>query len=136
MGTLYYGDSGTPIGIEDRALAHLKIAITTKLRRGESFTLSWQHADDQPRGRSTLWLHPSIPLRFVFDEPEAPELSRNWVENLMRSANSTGGIQLVPEQLDQEPISTLDAQPVQVGVDVQPIETDDPSKEGAEKQTV
>lgn len=135
MGTLYYGDSGTPIGIEDRALAHLKIAITTKLRRGESFTLSWQHADDQPRGRSTLWLHPSIPLRFVFDEPEAPELSRTWVEDLMRSANSTGGIQLVPEQLDSEPISTLDAQPVQVGVDVQPIETD-PSQEGAEKQTV
>ena len=58
VGTLYYGDSGTPIGIEDRALAHLKIAITTKLRRGESFTLSWRHTDDQPRGRSTLWLHP------------------------------------------------------------------------------
>ncbi|MDQ0577755.1 DUF7882 family protein [Agromyces albus] len=135
MGTLYYGDSGTPIGIEDRALAHLKIAITTKLRRGESFTLSWQHADDQPRGRSTLWLHPSIPLRFVFDEPEGPELSRTWVEDLMRSANSTGGIQLVPEQLDKEPISTPDAQPVQVGVDVQPIETDS-SGRGAEKQTV
>ncbi|MBT2516737.1 hypothetical protein J7E29_04770 [Streptomyces sp. ISL-90] len=134
MGTLYYGDSGTPIGIEDRALAHLKIAVTTKLRRGESFTLSWQHADDQPRGRSTLWLHPSIPLRFVFDEPEAPELSRSWVEDLMRSANSTGGIQLVPEQLDKEPISTLDAQPVQVGVDVQPIESE-PSKRGAEKQS-
>ena len=100
VGTLYYGDSGTPIGIEDRALAHLKIAITTKLRRGESFTLSWRHTDDQPRGRSTLWLHPSIPLRFVFDEPEAPELSRGWIEDLMRSANSTGGIMLVEEHVD------------------------------------
>jgi hypothetical protein len=122
VGTLYYGDSGTPIGIEDRALAHLKIAITTKLRRGESFTLSWRHADDQPRGRSTLWLHASIPLRFVFDEPEAPELSRSWIEDLMRSANSTGGIQLVPEQLDTDPIRTLSEQPVQVGVDVQEVE--------------
>ena len=112
VGTLYYGDSGTPIGIEDRALAHLKIAITTKLRRGESFTLSWRHADDQPRGRSTLWLHASIPLRFVFDEPE----------DLMRSANSTGGIQLGPEQLDTDPIQTLSEQPVQVGVDVQEVE--------------
>lgn len=100
MGTLYYGDSGTPIGIEDRALAHLKIAITTKLRRSESFTLSWQHADDQPPGRSTLWLHASIPLRFVFDNPEQPELSRDWVEELMRSANSTGGIMLVEEHID------------------------------------
>jgi hypothetical protein len=100
MGTLYYGDSGTPIGIEDRALAHLKIAITMKLRRGESFTLSWMHPADQLRGRSTLWLHPSIPLRFVFDSPEQPELSRDWVEELMRSANSTGGIVLVEEHID------------------------------------
>ena len=68
MGTLFYGDAATPIRIEDRALAHLKVAIITKLRRGESFTLSWQHPDDQPRGRSTLWLHPNIPLRFVFDD--------------------------------------------------------------------
>src|SRR6478736_3090794 len=99
MGTIYYGGSATPIHIEDRALAHLKVVIATKLRRGESFTLSWQHPDDQPRGRSTLWLHPSIPLRFVFDEPERPELSRKWIEELMKSANSTGGIQLVPEHL-------------------------------------
>jgi len=102
MGTLYYGDSGTPIGVEDRALAHLKVAIVTKLRRGESFTLSWRHPEDQPRGRSTLWLHPTIPLRFVFDAPETPELSREWVEELMRSANSTGGIQLVEEHIDTE----------------------------------
>jgi len=124
VGTLYYGDSGTPIGIEDRALAHLKVAITTKLRRGESFTLSWRHPDEQPRGRSTLWLHPSIPLRFVFDEPVAPELSRSWIEDLMRSANSTGGVQLVPENLDIEPIATSSDQPVQVGVDVQEIDSD------------
>ena len=124
MGTLYYGDSGTPIGIEDRALAHLKIAITTKLRRGESFTLSWQHTEEQPRGRSTLWLHPSIPLRFVFDEPEAPELSRTWIEDLMRSANSTGGIRLVPEHLDTDPIQALPDQPVRVGADVQEIDVD------------
>lgn len=123
VGTLYYGDSGTPIGIEDRALAHLKIAITTKLRRSESFTLSWQHTDDQPRGRSTLWLHPSIPLRFVFDEPVAPDLSRAWIEDLMRSANSTGGILLVTEQLDTDPIPTHSDQPVQVGVDVQEVES-------------
>ncbi|MDR5701922.1 DUF7882 family protein [Agromyces aerolatus] len=106
MGTLFYGESGTPIGIEDRALSHLKVAITTKLRRGESFTLSWQHPADQPRGRSTLWLHPSIPLRFVFDEPERPELSRRWIEELMKSANSTGGIQLVIEQVERAEAGT------------------------------
>ncbi|MFF2277397.1 hypothetical protein [Agromyces sp. NPDC058126] len=121
MGTLYYGDSQTPIGIEDRTLAHLKIVLVTKLRRGESFTLSWRHSDDEARGRSTIWLHPTIPLRFVFDEPERPELNAKWINELMRSANSTGGVQLIPEQLDTSPIATLPEQPVSVGADVQEV---------------
>ncbi len=112
MGTLYYGDSGTPIGIDDRALAHLKVAITTKLRRGESFTLSWQHTDDQPRGRSTLWLHPAIPLHFVFDDPHAPRAQPGLDRRLMRSANSTGGIELVPEHLDTSPIAVEVPEPL------------------------
>lgn len=110
MGTIYYGDAGTPIGVDDRALAHLKVAIATKLRRGESFTLSWRHPDDQPRGRSTIWLHPSIPLRFVFDDPEPPELSREWIEELMRSANTSGGIQVI-EQHIEEPAEKSAAKP-------------------------
>ena len=107
MGTLYYGDAATPIDIDDRALAHLKIAITTKLRRGESFPMSWVHPDDQPRGRSTIWLHPSIPLRFVFDDPEPAKLSREWIEDLANSANSSGGITLVAEHFDTGPIPTV-----------------------------
>ncbi|MGN7970267.1 DUF7882 family protein [Microbacterium sp. 22296] len=99
MGTIHYGGSGTVVHIEDRALAHLKVVISTKLRRGESFTLSWRHRDDEERGRSTLWLHPAIPLRFVFDETEPTTLSREWIERLADSANSSGGIMLVPEDL-------------------------------------
>ncbi len=121
MGTLYYGDSRTPIGIEDRALTHLKVVLTTKLRRNESFTLSWQHAAGEPRGRETLWMHPTIPLRFVFNETERPELSRRWIEQLMRSANSTGGVELLPENLDTGPIRTAPAQPSTVGIDVQRV---------------
>lgn len=99
MGSLYYGAS-EPIQIEDRALAHLKVVVATKLRRNESFTLTWRHPDGQSEGRSTVWLHPSIPLRFVFDEAEAPELSRRWIEDLAHSANSSGGITLVDELLE------------------------------------
>ncbi|WP_426715327.1 hypothetical protein [Campylobacter coli] len=102
MGMIYYGGSPTPIHIEDRALAHLKVVIATKLRRSESFTVSWQHPEDHPQGRTTLWLHPSIPLRFVFDEPEAPPLSREWIEELANSANSSGGIMLVSDHFDTE----------------------------------
>jgi hypothetical protein len=97
VGTLYYGDAATPIEIDDRGLAHVKVVIATKLRRGESFTLSWTHGPDQEVGRSTVWLHPSIPLRFVFDEPEPALLSRTWIEALANSANSSGGLLLVEE---------------------------------------
>ncbi|WP_136054968.1 hypothetical protein [Microbacterium sp. K24] len=100
MGALYYGDAQDPIQVEDRALAHLKVVIATKLRRNESFTLSWKHPEGDAPGRSTLWLHPSIPLRFVFQEPETPELSRKWIEDLALSANSSGGITLIEEHLE------------------------------------
>jgi hypothetical protein len=108
MGTIYYGGGSAPIHIEDRALAHLKVVIATKLRRGESFTLSWRHPDDQPRGRSTLWLHPSIPLRFVFDDPEPAMLSREWIEELANSATSSRGIMLVAEHFDTATVPTAE----------------------------
>ncbi|WP_102191581.1 hypothetical protein [Microbacterium aurantiacum] len=99
MGMLYYGGTADPVQIEDRALAHLKVVIATKLRRNESFTLSWSHPSGHTPGRSTIWLHPSIPLRFVFDEPEPPPLSAELIQAMANSANSTGGIALVPEIL-------------------------------------
>ncbi|MFJ4044590.1 hypothetical protein ACIPV2_02465 [Microbacterium sp. NPDC089987] len=99
MATLHYGISDDPIHIDDRALAHLKIVVATKLRRNESFTLSWKHPEGEPGGRSTLWIHPSIPLRFVFEEPEPPQINMKWVEQLMHTANSSGGIMLVDEVL-------------------------------------
>jgi len=99
MGTMYYGGTAMPIRIDDRALAHLKVVVATKLRRNESFTLSFPHCDDEPHGRSTLWIHPSIPLRFVFEDRETPELSRDWIQELAQSATSSGGISLVAEHV-------------------------------------
>ena len=100
MGAIFYGGEATRIEVDDRALAHLKVVIATKLRRGESFTVSWQHPEDQPRGRSTIWVHPSIPLRFVFDDPEPAVLSREWLAALANSAHSSGGIILTTTQPD------------------------------------
>lgn len=109
VGSIYYGDGAAPIQIEDRTLAHLKVVISTKLRRGESFTLSWRHPEGEPTGRSTIWLHPSIPLRFVFDDPEPTTLSREWVEELASSANSSGGILVVAEHPDDEAVATSES---------------------------
>lgn len=101
MGMIFYGGAAEPISVEDRALAHLKVVIATKLRRNESFTLSWRHPEGQRPGRSTIWLHPSIPLRFVFDEPEPPALSAEWITAMANSANSSGGINLVAEDVQR-----------------------------------
>lgn len=102
MGILHYGTDAAPITIDDRALAHLKAVIVSKLRRQESFTVSWQHPEADGPGRSTLWLHPSIPVRFQFEDAVAPELNREWLEELAQSANALGGITLVSEQVSTE----------------------------------
>lgn len=99
MGMIYYDGADNPIQIEDRALAHLKVVIATKLRRNESFTLTWRHPEGDAPGRTTIWLHPSIPLRFIFDEPETPELRADWITAMANSASSSGGITLVPEDM-------------------------------------
>ena len=64
----------------------------TKLRRGESFTLSWRHPDEAPAGRSTLWVNPSIPLRFVFSNPDGEILDPELLKRFAADANSTGGL--------------------------------------------
>jgi hypothetical protein len=101
MGTLFY--AGEAIPMDDRTLAHLKVAVVTKLRRGESFTLSWSHGDDAVAGRTTIWMHETIPLRFEFLDPEPPKLHREWIEEILRSANTTGGIQLTEEHMETGP---------------------------------
>lgn len=102
MGRFTYDSNMDPIEIEDRALAHLKVVIATKLRRRESFTMSWQHPEGHQGERSTIWLHPAIPLRFDFDEVEGPRLNLKWIEALIHSANSSGGITLVGEVFESD----------------------------------
>ena len=106
MGSIYYGGSAGRIQIEDRALAHLKVVIATKLRRNESFTVSWQHPDGHTPGRSTIWLHPAIPLRFVFEDAEPADLNRSWIAELATSSYSAGGITLTAEHIEPQLAAT------------------------------
>lgn len=92
MGKLFYGSTDEPIEIPDRALAHVKVVIATKLRRGESFTMSWRHGGDSPRGRSTIWIQPSIPLRFVFSSEEPELLDPELLKRLANEASASGGL--------------------------------------------
>jgi hypothetical protein len=92
MGVLLYGSSSTEITFDDRALTHLQIVITAKLRRHESFLFSWSNAAAAGSGRSSIWLHPSSTLLYRFSGNRMPAVNREWIEVLMASANSGGGL--------------------------------------------
>jgi len=97
MGTLIYGQGQCELEIDDRTLAHLKVVMLTKLRRNESFAFSWAHGVENGSGRSTVWIHPTIPLEFRFYGSRIPSLNRDWVERLLQTANSAEGMRVVPE---------------------------------------
>jgi len=95
MGVLNYG--AMQIEIDDRTLAHLQIVIVQKLRRKESFTVSWRDAPETGDGRSTIWIDTAIPLYFKYHGSRQPKINRAWLEQLMESANSANGMDLADE---------------------------------------
>ena len=95
MGYLMY--KGMIVDFDDRLLAHLQIVIVQKLRRGESFLLSWPDAG-KSGGHSSAWLHPSIPLYFRFSGGHAPSLNERWLHCLSESANSSAGLVVIGEE--------------------------------------
>ncbi|NYF18344.1 hypothetical protein HDC37_003204 [Microbacterium sp. AK009] len=94
MGNLYYGSDTQAISMPDRMLAHVKVLAATKLRRNESFTITWRHTDDEAPGRTTLWLHPAIPLRFTFSTVDAEKIDGPLLQRLAAEASSSGGLNL------------------------------------------
>jgi hypothetical protein len=76
MGSLIYGSLNTEISFDDRALMHLQIVITAKLRRHESFLFSWTDAAKGGTTRSSIWLHPSTTLFYRFSGSRIPALNR------------------------------------------------------------
>jgi hypothetical protein len=98
MGTLKY--DGVTVEFEDRLLAHMEVVIVQKLRRQESFLMTWQESDDLGGGRTGIWLHQAVLLAFHFTTNETPQIDRGWLEKLMVSANSPMGLFVADEHGD------------------------------------
>jgi hypothetical protein len=96
MGTLTYGTSFT-VDFDDRVLSHLQLVIGAKLRRGESFNFTWPNDRIAGSGRTSIWMHPSIPVLYRFSGSRQAVINRNWIDDLMLSANSSAGLQIVVE---------------------------------------
>lgn len=93
MGQLLYGSPPEVFDIDDRTLAHLEIVILAKLRRNETFSLVL----DYPTGtRTMLWFNQHLPLQVRLDSTDH-EVNRAWLDALIDSANSPGGLRVTPE---------------------------------------
>lgn len=101
MGFLIYGGN-QEYEFEDRTLAHLKIAITMKLRRQECFLMSWVNPAERGSGRISIWLTPNIPLVFRFSGSRAPQLNKQWLDALAEHAGTPRGLIVVPEESTQK----------------------------------
>lgn len=87
MGAIVYPGAAGRIDVNDDALAYIKTITIMKLRRNESFTITYTRLGE---GRASIWIHPSISLQFHFDQSVTVELDRSRLENLMQDISTTG----------------------------------------------
>ncbi len=99
MGQLFYGLASAAIVVDDRVLHHIQIVATTKLRRRESFTLTWVSPDGT--GRETLWMQPSIPMRFVYDCAEFDKPDSSLLGKMLEAASSSVGLTIDPHTANE-----------------------------------
>lgn len=99
MGKFIY-EGGPKVEIEDRALTHIQLVMTAKLRRGEPFSFSWRDDASIGGGRTTVWIHSGSSLVFKYFGSRPPSINRAWVEALAYTANAPSGMYLAPEPVD------------------------------------
>jgi hypothetical protein len=108
VGSLIYGTSGIEIAFDDRVLAHLELVINAKLRRRESFMLSWRDTPAVGDGRSSVWLDTAIPLYFRYSGSRIPLIDKEWLEELVMEASSTRGLVLTEDPMLDKPVKSND----------------------------
>lgn len=95
MGALYY--DGDEFEVEDRLLTHLQIVISTKLRRGENFFLSWQVPVERGSGRNAIWIDNGVPIRFFYSGSRNVSVNRDWIESMIMGSSRASGLILGEE---------------------------------------
>lgn len=93
MGKLFYSSDPQAMDVDDRLLQYLQVVVATKLRRNESFTITWSDASNGI-GRTTLWIQPAISMRFVYSSAESARLSGGYLRQLADHAAMSSGLVL------------------------------------------
>ncbi|MFV0432510.1 MAG: hypothetical protein ACK5LO_00800 [Leucobacter sp.] len=92
MGCLRYGADESFV-FDDRLLTHLRTVIFGKFNLQESLVFTWLSDGHQ----HSVWLHPSMPIHFEFDDEVTPEINPAWIEALLALANAPSGLRCVAE---------------------------------------
>ena len=50
-------------------------------------------------GRTSIWLHPAIPLVYKFYGSRLPVINSTWIRTVERSANTNAGLHLIDEPM-------------------------------------
>lgn len=95
MGILQY--DGEEYDFDDRALLHLQVVITAKLRRRENFFLSWIQPVERGSGRHAIWIDNGIPLHFFYNGSRLAAINREWIEVMLTASSKAGGLILGDE---------------------------------------
>ncbi|WP_430736006.1 hypothetical protein [Leucobacter chromiiresistens] len=66
--------------------------IGQKLKKQETFFLSWNKPHDQGDGRMSIWLSPYVSIAFHFSGSRDPELSKALVLALNALAHTSRGL--------------------------------------------
>ena len=90
MGTLFYDGEGYEL--DDRVLFHLQIAISSKLRRGENFFLTWPMPVERGSGRHAIWIDNGVPIHFYYSGSRTAGINRDWIEELVQSGGRASGM--------------------------------------------
>lgn len=85
--------------LDDRLIEHVRFVISQKLRRGESFLLTWSYPAEQGSGRRSVWIHEGSVIQFRLPKLQKAPLNTEWLSALLEASHSVKGLNLdeVPE---------------------------------------
>jgi hypothetical protein len=93
---------GQTYDFEDRFLAHVQVVLAQKMRRHESFLLSWTApAHEEAYGRVSVWISPAAVVSFRFAGSRTAALNHAWLETMITATHSTRGLDL---DVQREPV--------------------------------
>lgn len=96
MGRLIY-DSLFEVDFDDRTLEHRQIVIGFKLSRNDSFYFTWLDHPGRGDARSSIWIHPRIPLRFKYLGGRTPAINPQWMRHILGDSYTPSGLRVARE---------------------------------------